>query len=144
MILKQSLISPFVIFLCNRDTLPPWKKDISIKGISIPSSLEQTLGNYALSFGNIRQLSTPPCSTYQYNLPYANRKWYSEEILNDGCIYNKELSVNLSFICIISHVYFISASLKCVNNFDFRGTTRSFNQKEAWIKEILHCLQKER
>lgn len=128
-----------MIFLRNRETLPPWDNDVSIEGINITSSSEQTSGNYTLSFGNLRQLSTPPCSTYQNNLLPTTWKWYSEEVFNVGCMYNKELLVNLSFICIMSQVYFISASLKCVENLWLRllKVTHNYFERDVGKKRKL-------
>lgn len=127
-----------MIFLRKRETLPPWENDVSIEGINITSSSEQTSGNYALSFGNLRQLSTPPCSTYQNNLLPTTWKWYSEEVFNIGCMYNKELLVNLSFICIMSQVYFISASLKCVENLWLRllKVTHNYFERDCRKKNV--------
>ena len=127
-----------MIFLRNRETLPPWENDVSIEGINITSSSEQTSGNYALSFGNLRQLSTPPCSTYQNNLLPTTWKWYSEEVFDVGCMYNKELLVNLSFICIMSQVYLISASLECVENLWLRvlKVTHNYFERDCRKKNV--------
>ena len=67
---------PHVIFRSNKDTPPPWEKDVSIDVESVTSSSEP--------------LSIPPSSTHQNHPLSTIRKGYREKTGDDGYKYDKD------------------------------------------------------
>ena len=84
------MISPFVIFLSDPHTLPPWVFDVSNDVNRVALSLEPRSEIYAPSLGELLSFSTSPCFTY-LNHPLSTLwECYCEENLNRSITYDND------------------------------------------------------
>ena len=106
-------------------------------------SLESDPSHPAKILKTLKDRKIITCKTSYLKLDSVSR---SALISNQICILlqREETCENWQSKLVLKCYRKLLQTINSISRQKIRGTTRSFNQKEAWIKEILHCLQKER